>query len=114
MQDQSFKKRLFAATCYIFGIPSLYIILSNLRKVKSLAFHAAQALSLWFFEILFLIVIRIFVFWLNNSYGLAVLKDYILGPFWFFMLFNVAVGILLMIKVKVRLAVLADLAEKMS
>ncbi|MFH1825675.1 MAG: hypothetical protein ABH823_00075 [bacterium] len=53
--------RLLAAFAYIFGIPALYIVLTEKRHNEALGWHGAQALKLWagyfviFFSLRFLI-----------------------------------------------------------
>jgi uncharacterized membrane protein len=39
--------RILASSAYIFGIPALYIVLTDLRKKEFIGGHGAQALVLW-------------------------------------------------------------------
>ena len=41
------KERFLIASAYLFGVPALYIILTEYRKKKYIGFHGAQALMLW-------------------------------------------------------------------
>jgi len=47
-----------SAAAYLFFFPSLYIILTDKRRIKLLAFHAAQALLLWIMAALALVLLR--------------------------------------------------------
>jgi uncharacterized membrane protein len=54
----SFGDRLLAAISYAFGIPSLYIILTEKRKEKFTGYHGVQALYLWILIVLLWILLR--------------------------------------------------------
>ncbi|MBN2058334.1 MAG: hypothetical protein JW782_06025 [Candidatus Saganbacteria bacterium] len=49
------KDSILVASAYLFGIPALYIVLTDLRKKEYIGFHGGQALLLWccFFIIFF-------------------------------------------------------------
>ena len=51
--------KLLAAGAYAFFIPSLYIILTEKRKNKFLAFAAAQSLLLWVAYTITVIILRV-------------------------------------------------------
>ncbi|MCX5750574.1 MAG: hypothetical protein NT099_02705 [Candidatus Saganbacteria bacterium] len=52
-------EKTLAAAAYLFGVPALYIILTDLRNNKYLSFHAAQAGLLWLSWIVAIVVVRI-------------------------------------------------------
>jgi len=53
--------KIFASSAYLFGIPALYIVLTEKKKEDYLGYHGQQALLLWvwffilFFSLRFLI-----------------------------------------------------------
>jgi hypothetical protein len=104
--------KILSAACYFFGVPSLYIILSDSRKVEESVRHAAQAYFLWLTEIGFLLFIRLLLFWLNGTFRVLILGDYLFGIFWFFMGLNLVLGILVILKIEFRLPWISDLAQK--
>lgn len=112
MVGQDYGAKLLSATCYFFGVPSLYVILSDLRNKKKIVNHAAQSLLLWGFELLTIVLVRAFMMWIAGSYAVLVFNDYLLGIFWCFMALNIGVGALALLNVKFRLPVITDLAEK--
>ena len=71
-------EKLLIASAYIFGIPSLYIILTDKRKNKSTAFHATQALLFWIAIFILYFVLRLFVdlIW---TYYYTVLLDWLIN-----------------------------------
>lgn len=70
--------KAFAALAYIFWIPSLYIVLTELRKREFIGFHGGQALRLWlwifviFFSFRFLVNLIWGVFYVP---GLDILEN---------------------------------------
>jgi uncharacterized membrane protein len=59
MKELFKNEKTFAVGAYLFGVPALYIILTDLRKNKFLSFHAAQAGILWLFWIAVVVMVRI-------------------------------------------------------
>ena len=112
MVGKEYGAKLLSATCYFFGVPSLYVILSNLRKKKKIASHAAQSLMLWGFELLLMLLVRVFMMWIAGSYAVLVFSDYLLGLFWFFATLNLGLGLLTFLNVKFRLPIITAWAEK--
>jgi uncharacterized membrane protein len=60
--------RLLVSSAYLFGIPALYIVLTDNRKKAYVRYHAARAFSLWvlFFMIFFSIRFVIDLVWSTN------------------------------------------------
>ena len=61
MNDQAIQNedKLLAAAAYAFFIPSLYIILTDKRKVKFAAYAAAQSILLWLIYLVIFILLRV-------------------------------------------------------
>jgi len=61
MREQAIENedKILAAMAYAFFIPSLYIILTDKRKVKFASYAAAQSLFLWLSYLVIFILLRI-------------------------------------------------------
>jgi hypothetical protein len=57
--------RTLAASAYFFGIPALYLVLTERRKKPFIGEHSARALLLWTGYFLFFFVLRSGVNWLG-------------------------------------------------
>ncbi|MFH1542316.1 MAG: hypothetical protein ABIE84_04410 [bacterium] len=55
------KSRLFAASAYLFGIPALYIVLTQNKGAGFVRYHAEQALYLWLTYLTIFFLIRLFI-----------------------------------------------------
>ena len=75
------KDRLMSASAYLFGIPALYIILTEHKRKKFLGYHGPQAFYLWlaYFVIFFGVRYLIDRVWANNYIaGLNVIENLVL------------------------------------
>lgn len=72
------KDRILAAAAYIFGIPALYIILTENRHRPFLGYHGTQALKLWLIYLGSFFALRLIInlIWLNYYVpALAILEN---------------------------------------
>jgi len=59
------KNKTLAALAYIFWVPSLYIVLTEMRREEYVGFHGGQALLLWtwIFVVFFLLRFLVNLVW---------------------------------------------------
>jgi len=64
--------RRLAAACYIFGVPTLYCILTAKRFTRFVGGHATQAFLMWILMLLYWLAVRIgvnLIWWLFGLIG---------------------------------------------
>jgi uncharacterized membrane protein len=59
----NFKDRILSAAAYLFGIPALYIILTEKKKQKFAGFHGTQAFYLWLLYFMLFFAVRFVINW---------------------------------------------------
>ena len=66
--ESNFGDKVFAASAYLFGVPALYIILTEHRKNKFLGGHGARAFLLWltFIAVFFALRFIVDAIWAAN------------------------------------------------
>lgn len=66
--ESNFGDKVFAASAYLFGVPALYIILTEHRKKKFLGEHGARAFLLWLTFIFVFFALRFVIdsIWVTN------------------------------------------------
>jgi hypothetical protein len=60
----SFKDRILAASAYFFGVPALYIVLTENRDKAYAGHHGAQAFWLWSLMFLMFFSLRFLIDWM--------------------------------------------------
>jgi hypothetical protein len=56
--------RILAASAYFFGIPALYIVLTENRNKGYLGYHGAQAFFLWGMMLIVFFALRFYIDWM--------------------------------------------------
>jgi len=106
--------KILIAASYVFAFPSLYMILSEKRKDRQLAFHAAQALLLWLLIAALLVILRIVVNFVLSSVNIPLL-DRVTGLAAFiFWLYGVYCAALFLQGKDVKIPLIAPLADRLA
>jgi len=89
MEQIENEDKLLSASAYLFFIPSLFIILTDKRKVDFNAFHAAQALLVWLAFIAVMVLFRVLLgyIWPSVYFPLVYFKRLISLAFGGYMLY---------------------------
>lgn len=79
--------KIFASTAYLFGVPALYLVLTEHKKEPYLGFHGQQAFQLWVWFFVIFFTLRFFInfiwsfFYIPYLEKMEVLASLIMGGY---------------------------------
>jgi len=113
-QKITFYERLLVVFSYVLFFPSFSIILTDRRMNEQLAFHAGQAMFLWLFMILVIIVLKALA-----AFGSAYVNMSFLGVFsgvlfFVFWLYTLKCSFVFLMGKKVNIPFISNISDRMA
>ena len=110
----SFSEKALIVFSYILFFPIFNIILTDRRMNEQLAFHAGQAMFLWLFMIIVMVILKILAAWGSVYVNMSFLGIFSGILFFVFWLYALKCSFVFLMGKKVSIPVVSDISDRLA